>query len=69
MPAAAFPESEIMIEKYLEGETHWTSVAYARMEKLQDKIRILGIEIPVVDVSRSKTMKDVALWLKDHIEK
>ena len=66
---AAFPESEIMMEKYLEGEIHWSSVAYARMDKFQDKMRVLGLEIPIVDVSRSKVMREAAIWLKEHTEK
>ena len=69
IPSEAFPDSEIMVEKYLEGETHWASVAYTRLDKFQDKIRVSGMEIPVVDVSRSKVMRETAIWLKERIEK
>lgn len=69
IPSGAFPDSEVMVERYLEGETHWASVAYARLDKFQEKMRIQGIEIPVVDVSRSQVMKEAAVWLKKRIEK
>ena len=69
IPAPAFPDSEVMVEKYLEGETYWASVAYTRLDRFQEKIRVVGIEIPIVDVSRSKAMREAAVWLKEHIEK
>lgn len=65
IPLPAYSDSDIMVEKYLEGEMHWASVAFSIMEKFEGKIRVQGLEIPVIDVSRSKVMSEVASWLKN----
>ena len=68
IPLPAYSDSDIMVEKYLEGEMHWASIAFSRMEKYEDQIRVQGLEIPVIDVSRSKIMDEVATWLKNKIQ-
>ncbi|MEE9283435.1 MAG: hypothetical protein V3U49_05115 [Nitrososphaerales archaeon] len=68
IPLPAYSDTDIMIEKYLEGEMHWASVAFSEMKTFEDKIRVQGLEIPVIDVSRSKVMNEVASWLKNKIQ-
>jgi len=63
------PDSELLVEKYLDGEMYWTSVAYARMNDYQENIRVKGMEVPVIDASRSNMMKEIASWLKKQIPK
>ena len=48
---------------------YWTSVAYARMNDYHENIRVKGMEIPVIDASRSNMMKEIASWLKKQIPK
>jgi len=69
IPSPAFSESELMVQKYLDGEVHWASVSFASMDEYQAQIRIKGLEIPVIDASRSKTMREVAKWLKGSMKK
>lgn len=63
----AYQDSDLMAEKYLEGEIHWSSIAYAKLDDFAEHIRVKGMEIPVIDASKSKMMKEVAIWLKEHI--
>ena len=65
----AHPDSDIMVEKYLEGEMHWSSVAYAKLGDFKEHIRIKGMEIPVIDASRAEIMREIAIWLKQKIPK
>lgn len=64
----AHQDSEIMVEKYLEGEVYWNTIAFSKMSDFQGHVRIKGMEIPVIDVSKSEVMNSIAAWLKKKIK-
>jgi hypothetical protein len=59
------PETNDLMESYLKGRIFWSSVNFAPMPNYSPFIKITGIEIPVLDVSRHPVLCQVAKWLKN----
>lgn len=62
------PTSNSVIKEQLEGRVHWSHVIFSLMPEYRDQIVVPegNIRIPVVDVSRTPILKEVALWLKNY---
>lgn len=63
------PTTERLMEKYLEGTAYCSSVVFSSLPVYSPKITIedpgLGtVEIPLLDVSQNRIMRDLAVWLK-----
>ncbi len=63
------PATERLMEKYLEGTAFCSSVVFSSLPEYSPKITIedpgLGtVEIPILDVTQNRIMKDLAIWLK-----
>lgn len=63
--------TEAVIKEMLEGKVHWTAVEWALMPKYQDVILIkeINARIPIIDVSKTSTLRDVAKILKKQMPK
>lgn len=60
------PETDDLMENYLEGRVFWSSVNFTLAPKYSPSIKIGGLEIPVLDVSNHPVLSEVARWLKRH---
>jgi len=59
-----------VIKEQLEGKIHYASIVYGLLEKHQPEFKVDGnIRIPVIDVSDSKILKEMAAWIKRTFEK
>ena len=63
------PDTNDLMEKYLEGRIYWSSVNFALMPKYAPSIKVSGLEIPVVNVSEHPVMRETARWLREQAEK
>jgi len=61
-------DTDYLIERYLKGEAIWQSVIYALMPKYSPKIKVGGIEVPVLDGTSNRVYREIAKWLKKHAE-
>lgn len=61
-------DTDDLVERYLKGEAIWQSVIYASMPNYTHKIKVGGIEILVLNGSSNRVYREVAKWLKNHIE-
>ncbi|MBI4258780.1 MAG: hypothetical protein HY619_07480 [Thaumarchaeota archaeon] len=67
LPVPLPPETEELVNQFLEGKLYWSSVAFTSMPVYQSSIRVYGVEIPVIDINFNSNMKDAAVWLKSRI--
>lgn len=59
------PNTDAAFLKLIEGKLYSPSIHYAEMPDYQPSIQTAqGIHVPVVDVTASPVMKELALWLK-----
>ena len=58
------PETDALMENYLNGRVFWNSVNFALMPKYSPSIKVGGLEIPVLNVSNHPILSEVARWLK-----
>jgi hypothetical protein len=67
----AMPPTDGVTKEMLEGRVHWSSVEWAIMPKYQQVIMISDInaKIPIINVSSTAILCDVAKALKESIEK
>ncbi|MCJ7767289.1 hypothetical protein MUP79_02725, partial [Candidatus Bathyarchaeota archaeon] len=63
----AMPPTDDVVRDQLKGVIHYSSVEYAKMPKHRKVIVSEGITIPVVDVSDTSTLRDVARALKKQL--
>jgi len=69
IPMALPPDTETVAKEYLAGRIIWSSVIFTLMPNYQQAIKVGGIEVPIVDVSPNETLRQVALWLKERVNK
>jgi hypothetical protein len=64
--ATLLPMTEDVVREMLAGKIHWSAVEWALMPKYQQAITIgdINARIPIVDVSATTTLCDVAKALK-----
>ena len=64
--ATLLPLTEDVVREMLAGKIHWSAVEWALMPKYQQAIMIgdINAKIPIVDVSATATLCDVAEALK-----
>ena len=59
------PSTDAAFLKLIEGKIYSPSIHYAEMPEYQPSIQTeQGIHVPVVDVTASPVMNELALWLK-----
>lgn len=64
--SALLPNTDAAFLKFIEGKLYSPSIHYAEMPEYQSSIQTeQGIHVPVVDVTASPVMKELALWLKE----
>lgn len=63
------PDTNELMESYLKGRIFWSSVNFALMSDYSPFIKVTGIEIPVINVSKHTVLNQVAKWLKAKGEK
>ncbi len=69
IPMALPPDTETVAKEYLAGRIIWSSVIFTLMPNYQQTIKAGGIEVPIVDVTPNETLRKVALWLKERVNK
>ncbi len=60
------PDTNDLMENYLKGKIFWGSVNFALMPDYAPSIKVAGLEVPVVDVSKHPILREAAVWLKKH---
>jgi len=60
------PDTNDLMENYLKGKIFWGSVNFALMPEYAPFIKVSGLEVPVIDVSRHLMLREAAAWLKKH---
>jgi len=63
------PDTNDLMEKYLDGKIYWSSVSFALMPKYASSIKVSGLEIPVVNVSEHPVMRETAKWLREQAKR
>lgn len=66
IPTSAPPDTQY--EELLQGKVVWLGVTFAPMPKFASVIRSTGIDVPVIDASRSELGIAAARWMKAHID-
>ena len=61
-------QSDLIIKEILRGNTYWANIFYAKMPSYQPIVKIGGVEIPIINQSRSARMRLVAQWIKKRSE-
>ncbi len=61
------PPTDDVVRDQLKGVIHYSSVEYAKMPKYRKTIVSGGITVPVVDVSETRALRDVARELKKQL--
>ena len=69
--AGAMPQTESVTKEMLEGKIRWASVEWAIMPKYQQVLMIgdINAKIPIIDVSSTAILCDVAKVLQATIKK
>ncbi|MDG6987700.1 MAG: hypothetical protein JRN21_00035 [Nitrososphaerota archaeon] len=65
VPSTAPPD--VQYDELLEGKVIWLGVTFAPMPKFASLIKVGGIEVPVIDVSKSELSVAAAKWLKNQM--
>lgn len=60
------PDTNGLMENYLDGRIFWSSVNFALMPKYAPSIKVTGLEIAVIDVSEHPILRESAKWLRQH---
>lgn len=60
---AMLPTAEI-VKQQLQGIIHFTAVEFALMKKYKKTLTSEGVKIPVIDVSKNPSLRDLAKALK-----
>ena len=60
------PDTNELMENYLKGKLFWGSVNFALMPEYAPFIKVSGLEVPVIDVSRHAMLREAAGWLRKH---
>ena len=58
------PNSDAMIEQTMKGTIHWAAVIFSSMPKYQPIKKFGAREIPIIDQTSIRYLKQVAEWLK-----
>jgi hypothetical protein len=64
---APMPPTDDVVRDQLKGVIHYSSVEYAKMPKYRKTIVSEGITVPVVDVSDTPALRDLARALKKQL--
>ena len=57
-----------LVEERLKGRIYWASVIYAEMNEYSPRIKVGTRDIPVL-ATPNPLLREVALWLKERLEK
>ncbi len=60
------PDTNDLMENYLDGRIFWSSVNFALMPNYAPSIKVSGLEIAVIDVSEHPILRESAKWLRQH---
>ncbi len=64
--SALIPQTDAAFLRFIEGKIYCPSIHYTEMPEYRSSIQTAqGIHVPVVDVTGSPVMKELALWLKE----
>lgn len=61
------PDTDRLMDDYLDGTIYISSVSFAQMAEYREVIRVNGYEIPVVNATSTTIARDVANWLKEKL--
>lgn len=69
--ASAMPPTDEVVRENLEGRIHWNSVSWALMPEYSDviPIREINAKIPIINVSATTALCDIAKALKKQVPK
>jgi len=57
---APMPQTADVIKEQLQGIIHFSSFEFAVLPKYQDELKWEGVSIPVVDISNTEALREVA---------
>lgn len=60
------PDTNDLMDSYLKGKIFWGSVNFALMPQYAPAVKVAGLEVPVVDVSKHPILREAAAWLRNH---
>jgi len=58
------PDTNDLMENYIRGKIFWSSVNFVLMPEYALSIKVAGLEIPVINVSKHQVLREAARWLK-----
>jgi len=64
----AMPLTEDVVKQRMEGIIHFSAVEWALMPKYKSRLRSGGVTVPVINVSRNPSLRELAKALKRHKE-
>jgi len=68
-PVPLLPNNEIVVEELLKGKIYWTIVSFAEMRNYSNMVAAeKGPEAIVINVSKSRILKEVAKWLSEKLK-
>ncbi len=63
--SAIVPETDQVMEEFLNGKVYWANVSFAEMPEYRSIFETKEkIQVPIVNLSSSETIMQVAEWLK-----
>jgi hypothetical protein len=63
--SAIVPETDEVMEDFLNGKVYWANVSFAEMPDYKSIIETKEkLQVPIVNLSSSETIRQVAEWLK-----
>ena len=68
-PVPLMPNNTKIVEELLNGRIYWTIVSFAEMREYSSMVAAeKGPEAVVINVSRSKVLREVAKWLRERVK-
>ena len=63
---ADFVEPDALPEEYVKGRIFASNVSHAPMPKYNNSIKVVNVEVPVIDVSSNIALRDLARWIREN---
>lgn len=58
------PTTDGLMKEFLEGRVYWSDVIFASMPEYRPIIKVGTIDIPVIDVTPNRVLREAANWMK-----
>ena len=62
------PDSDVIIEQTLKGTIFWGGLIFASMPKYEPIKKLGGREVPIIDQTSMRHLRQVAQWLKKGVK-